>query len=114
MNFVPTDVSELTQLQGRTARQGAGIFGIVLSAAEQQSVGLEVDGQFYRNLKNYITLAGVNSSFRNSSVFRQYAVDKSHELEVDALLDHLFPCSSFLSLQALCVLHPICCGCLPM
>ena len=35
------------------------------------------------------------SSFRNSSVFSQYAVDESHEwrqafLEVDALLDHLF------------------------
>ena len=50
----------------------------------------EVDGRFYSNLENYTTLAGVNSSFRNSSVFRQYAVDISHELEVDALLDHLF------------------------
>ena len=53
-----------------------------------------MDGRFYSDLKSYIKLAGVNSSFRNSSVFSQYAVDKSHErkqafLEVDALLDHL-------------------------
>jgi len=42
VNFVPTDMSELTQLQGRTARQGkAGTFCMVLSAAELQSVGLE-------------------------------------------------------------------------
>ena len=55
----------------------------------------KVDGRFYSNLESCIKLPGVNSSFRNSSVFRQYAVDKSHErrqafLEVDALLDHFF------------------------
>ena len=61
----------------------------------------KVDGRFYRNLESCIKLAGVNSSFRNSSVFRQYAVDKSHErrqafLEVDAVVAPLVPsCSSF-------------------
>ena len=64
------------------------------SGSRKQTV-FKVDGRFYSNLENCIKLAGVNSSFRNSSVFRQYAVDKSHErkqafLEVDALLDHLF------------------------
>ena len=53
----------------------------------------EMEGRFNRNLESRVKLAGVNSSFRNSSVFMQYAVDESHEqafLEVDVLLDHLF------------------------
>ena len=55
----------------------------------------KVNGRFDSNLESCIKLTGVNSSFRNSSVFSQYAADESHERrqafpEVDALLDHLF------------------------
>ena len=57
--------------------------------------------------------------FRNSSVFRQYAVDKSHEriqafLEVDALLYNLFR-----HVRRFDTSNPLrptsdCCGCFPM
>ena len=41
VTFVPTDMSELTQLQGRTARQGkAGTFCMVLSEAHLQGMGM--------------------------------------------------------------------------
>ena len=53
-------------------------------AARASNTVFKVDGRFYSNLESCIKLAGVNSSFRNSSVFRQYAFP-----EVDALLDHL-------------------------
>ena len=52
-----------------------------------------MEGWFNKYLESRVTLAGVNSSFRNSSVFMQYAVDELHGqafLEVDVLWDHLF------------------------
>ena len=79
----------------------------------------KVDGRFHSNLESCIKLADVNSSFRNSSVFRQYAVDTSHErrqafLEVDALLDHFFR-----HVRRFVTSNPLrptsdCCVCLPM
>ena len=80
----------------------------------------EVDVWFNRILERRVRLAGVNSSFRNSPVFIQYAVDESHErrqafLEVDALLDYLFRhVRRFCHFKPFAILHPIYCGCLPM
>ena len=78
------------------------------------------DGRFLQILEYRVKLAGMNSSFRNSSVFMLYAVDKSHErgqafLEVDTLLNHLFRhLRRFCHLEPFAVLHPICCGYLSM
>ena len=47
VNLVPTDMSELTQLQGAPPdRERLVLFCMVLSATELQSVRLEVDGHF--------------------------------------------------------------------
>ena len=55
----------------------------------------EVDGRFKQILEYRVTLAGMNSSFRNLSVFLKFAVSGAHEWrqafhEIEVLFEHVF------------------------
>ena len=90
VNFVPTDISELTQLQECTAKQGkAGTFlhGAVRCRAAKRAAGSKT---IFQSPGKLYHACGREQFLPKLIGLRKYAVDKSHELEVDALLDNLF------------------------